>query len=614
MLEYLTKVKNVLLTADVKENLDVMNTNFEKRSPFPSSFTTAIQSSYTNETKVTNNLYTDVELITATRVDADKKGPVFSTVLDSMKSYYATEGGIKLLSNIISHPSFDKELLHKRQEHLIAVSTKTSIKNDELFAIIKKHEHDIFWFFDDLDTNLLELYQSVYFRFFMFRPCNSNPVALTSMNLYKILMSPTIGIISPIMYFVLPYLILTWKFQIKIPFTQYIRFMISTLINGNMTDIFLGGKPSLTSKTFKWVSFAFSLLFYFQGMFNSIEISKTAYKISKYLSTKANAIINTINAATDLISNLWNDEFAPYYINTNTASNEMFSDLQDNLPIASNFTIFSNFGEKLKFLKTISKETVQGIMIRVYILDYIYGTCNVMKYRRTCYAQYQDSTQPIMDLTDQYHPCLNYASVIANSIKLNGNNMILTGPNAGGKSTFIKSLLINVILAQTMGICFATSAVLSPFSLLHSQMNVPDTKGKESLFEAEMYRCKSTLDLSVEDGLKLIVMDEIFNSTNPVEGISGAYAIAKTLATNKSVLLMFTTHFTYLTKLAKRLPDRFVNYKMNVQIEANNTIVFPYKLQRGVSKQYIALQLLKMNGFDSSILEEAESIRKRLIK
>jgi DNA mismatch repair protein MutS len=211
---------------------------------------------------------------------------------------------------------------------------------------------------------------------------------------------------------------------------------------------------------------------------------------------------------------------------------------------------------------------------------------------------------------------LDYDKVVKNDIFLDNEkpNAILTGPNAGGKSTFVKSLLINALLAQTVGISVASHAEVTPFSVISSQINIPDCKGYESLFEAEMYRCKNKLDLLQKhtgDSKCLFVMDEIFNSTNPVEGIAGAYAIAKKISEHTNCILVFTTHYVYLTKLRKT--GRFGNLKMNVERTTDGQISYPYKLSKGVSKQYIALDLLKKNGFDEDIITQAVSIKDRLV-
>ena len=140
---------------------------------------------------------------------------------------------------------------------------------------------------------------------------------------------------------------------------------------------------------------------------------------------------------------------------------------------------------------------------------------------------------------------------------------------------------------------------LTPFSLINTYLNIPDCKGKESLFEAEMYRARNHItDINtLSDGkFSFIVMDEIFSSTNPEEGISGGYAIAEKLASFDNSISIITTHFTYLTNLEKG--GKYKNYKIPIERDSSNNICYKYKLVPGVSKQFIALELLKNKGFD----------------
>jgi len=267
----------------------------------------------------------------------------------------------------------------------------------------------------------------------------------------------------------------------------------------------------------------------------------------------------------------------------------------------------------LSFLKNIKYEVLTDIIKRIYIIDSIIGTITYLRSispYQSCFTYLIDSKIPLIKVDKGWHICLDEQKAVSNDICLEANNMILTGPNAGGKSTFIKTLVINILLSQTLGICMAAHTSLTPYDMIHTQINIPDCKGKESLFEAEMYRCKNTLDLLKQEGKKLIVMDEIFNSTNPIEGISGAFAVANKISQCNTATLVFTTHFTYLTKLSKT--RRFTNYKMNVLRDANGRIEFPYKLEKGISKQYVALELLMNNGFDTDILEEAINIKNRI--
>ena len=85
------------------------------------------------------------------------------------------------------------------------------------------------------------------------------------------------------------------------------------------------------------------------------------------------------------------------------------------------------------------------------------------------------------------------------------------------------------------------------------------------------------------------------------------------MAQYQNNILIFTTHFNYLTKLAKDKSLRFVNYRMGTQHdEKQGTIYFDYKLERGVNKHLLALELLKKTGFDADIIDEAIQIKKHL--
>jgi DNA mismatch repair ATPase MutS len=170
--------------------------------------------------------------------------------------------------------------------------------------------------------------------------------------------------------------------------------------------------------------------------------------------------------------------------------------------------------------------------------------------------------------------------------------------------------MLNVILSQTYGIANALTFCISPFYFINTQINIPDVKGKQSLFEAEMFRCKYNLDIVSnlpKDRKALILMDEVFSSTNVVEGIAGAYGILKKMSSFSNVCTIVTTHFLYLTKLKS-----FEKFKMNVKFDEMEQISYPYKLEHGSSKQLVAIELIKKN-FDEDVINTSLSIKKKLL-
>ena len=103
-----------------------------------------------------------------------------------------------------------------------------------------------------------------------------------------------------------------------------------------------------------------------------------------------------------------------------------------------------------------------------------------------------EKKKPTINIKNIWHPYLNN-NTVKNSVDIN-NNILITGPNAAGKSTFIKSVIINIILSQTIGICSAENFEITPFNMIETYLHIPDTKGSSSLFEAEMFRSKEYID------------------------------------------------------------------------------------------------------------------------
>ena len=252
-------------------------------------------------------------------------------------------------------------------------------------------------------------------------------------------------------------------------------------------------------------------------------------------------------------------------------------------------------------------------MNRLYFIDALSTINRVRTSHNLCvpnYLEYDDT--PKLTVKNSWNIHIDETNAIKNDFVC--KNTIVTGPNAGGKSTFIKMMCTNVLLSQTLCVSASSSIDLTPFYMISSQINIPDCKGHESLFEAEMNRCLYNLR-AIErfEGLPcFVVMDEIFNSTNVIEAISGAYAILENLAMNTNTLCMITTHLNYLTNLRKT--STFECYCMSVTIQDDSkSISYPYTIKKGISKQYIALELLREKGFDHSIIEKALKIKSKFV-
>jgi hypothetical protein len=201
---------------------------------------------------------------------------------------------------------------------------------------------------------------------------------------------------------------------------------------------------------------------------------------------------------------------------------------------------------------------------------------------------------------NQHYP--THTDSVLNSVNLK-KNLIITGPNASGKTTQLKTTAINIIFSQQFGLGFYKSASLTPYTHIHSYLNIPDTSGRDSLFQAEARRCKEILDIidSEEESRHFCIFDELFSGTNADEATSASFGFLKYLQKRKNVDFILTTHFVKLCKMVKKADNlQIENFKMDATIDGNN-IVFHYKLVKGISKIKAAKLILVQMGFPEEI-------------
>lgn len=227
------------------------------------------------------------------------------------------------------------------------------------------------------------------------------------------------------------------------------------------------------------------------------------------------------------------------------------------------------------------------------------------------FATYLEQDTPYIKVDGMWNPFVGSKKSIANSIELGGNaplNIILTGPNAGGKSTFSKGLTLNVLLAQTIGIVPAKALSFTPFAKINTYMNIADdTAGGNSLFKSEVMRVQELLKTITnlpKNQFSFSVMDEIFSGTSPREGEAAGYAVAKNIRLHKNSIAVIATHFPRLKKLEAESSD-FKNYQVRVIKNSDGTLTYPFKLELGAADQNVAFDILKLEGLDGSIVADA---------
>jgi hypothetical protein len=198
-------------------------------------------------------------------------------------------------------------------------------------------------------------------------------------------------------------------------------------------------------------------------------------------------------------------------------------------------------------------------------------------------------------------------NVIANDVVLD-KQLIITGPNAAGKTTVIKTTLFNIILSQQIGFGFYESAEINPYDFLHCYLNIPDTSGRDSLFQAESRRCMEILRCIIDNPNKrhFCIFDELYSGTNPYEAVAAAYGYIDYISKNPNVDLILTTHYIELCELLeKRNANAVSNLHMSVSPE---TGAYLYKIANGISTIKGGLKVLRDLEYPDEIVESAKRI------
>lgn len=203
-----------------------------------------------------------------------------------------------------------------------------------------------------------------------------------------------------------------------------------------------------------------------------------------------------------------------------------------------------------------------------------------------------------LQVDNLYHPLI--ADAVANSIAVK-RGAVVTGSNASGKSTFLKNVAVNAILAQTINTCMATSYRAPMFRIYTSMALRDDLYKGESYFIVEIKSIKRILDAALEGTPLLCIVDEVLRGTNTVERIAASSRILKELA-KPNVICFAATHDIELSYILEELFD---NYHFEEEIR-DKDVLFNYLLQNGRATTRNAIRLLEMLEYDDSIVTEAQ--------
>lgn len=247
----------------------------------------------------------------------------------------------------------------------------------------------------------------------------------------------------------------------------------------------------------------------------------------------------------------------------------------------------------------------QKQLFRMYeIIGYMDSMLSIASYREMegeecCVPILAESEEPFLEVQAIRHPLLREG--VKNSMETY-QSVLLTGSNASGKSTFLKTIALNAIMAQTMHTVLADSYRSSYFHIISSMSLRDDIMEHESYYIVEIKSLKRIMDQSRQSALPLLCfIDEVLRGTNTVERIASSTQILQALD-EEGNLCFAATHDIELTYL---LESQYSNYHFEEQV-TEEEVVFDYQLHEGRANSRNAIKLLQMLGYDRRIIQNAE--------
>ncbi|MGN0402723.1 MAG: hypothetical protein ACI4HQ_10785 [Acetatifactor sp.] len=255
-------------------------------------------------------------------------------------------------------------------------------------------------------------------------------------------------------------------------------------------------------------------------------------------------------------------------------------------------------------LKTL-REHMEDIDALIGTVGYLETATAVWIFRQTldngwCLPEFADENDGIgIEINQGYHPLISMP--VKNSI-IARNGVLLTGSNASGKSTFLKTVAVNAILSQSVNTCTGDS-YRAPFYHVYSSMALRDNlESGESYYIVEIKALKRILDAVSKQQRVLCFVDEVLRGTNTVERIAASTQILKAL-NNKGAMCFAATHDIELTGLLER---EFDNYHFEEEIR-DGDIFFNYRLMKGRASTRNAIKLLELLGYEDEIIKMASA-------
>lgn len=541
---------------------------------------------------ISDDIKEDLELISTK--DASMSS-IYSLIFNPQTSF-----GEKCISKWSQYYTTDKAFL-KDSKNLYQ-NYEFKLTSDKINVFYKKWReiHD--------DNGFNNKYHFINWDYLNF--LNDYEFFLQGLSMYN-LGSPIINLIIPIIMLIVPFFMLK-LLKKPVSFDNYKTIVYNQIKNhvlGKLVTQFSEVKTS--QKIYLSMMASIYLFNTYQNVITCLQYYKnftTIHDIFYSATYYFDDIISHMSSLSDYLEDL--PTYIPFrdIMNKNMAILQNFNEkIKQLIPLRIG-QIF-NIGTKMNLLYRLKhdKELREACEFSFELFGYLDNILGLQEQLHKKYMHFGKFHKQYTKFKKLYYPSLVNNKPIKNNIVIK-NNSIISGPNASGKTTFLKSVLLNLLFTQQIYCGFYEEASIKPYHYFHCYLNIPDTCGRDSLFQAEARRCKTFLDIIVREKDKhhFCIFDELYSGTNPHEAVGSAFAYLSYIANLPNVEFMLTTHFIDLCDRLERNNLSIQNYLMKSEILDNQPVYF-YKLKKGISTIKCGFHVLKNLHYPDTIVNDAFS-------